>query len=157
MLKCGDGFRINPSGTYCEDVDECLEGTHDCPANEVCRNRPGSFVCDCPTGYERNFTTSASPTGTCEDIDECSGYRKFQSCSQSSECENTIGSYVCNCKAGFKQAEDGKTCTGYFDGLTQPFAIDAFQPSSISSIYVSAVQPWLYPPGRQFFTTMSQA
>lgn len=94
----------------CQDVDECQDGTHNCKSSEVCRNRPGNFVCDCPAGYERNYTLSTA--GVCEDIDECTGYRKYQVCSRSSECENTVGSYVCTCTTGFKQSEDGRTCVG---------------------------------------------
>ncbi len=40
---CPAGF----DGDLCaDDADECAEGTHDCPATEVCVNEPGGFRCD---------------------------------------------------------------------------------------------------------------
>ena len=32
------------------DIDEC-NGLHDCLAGATCRNRNGSYTCDCPSGY----------------------------------------------------------------------------------------------------------
>ena len=34
---------------YRTDVDECLEGTHNCSAE--CMNIPGGFLCECSSGY----------------------------------------------------------------------------------------------------------
>ena len=33
------------------DVDECVEGTHDCHDNADCYDIIGSFVCMCSAGY----------------------------------------------------------------------------------------------------------
>jgi len=50
--------RLPPSlsalaGQVVNDVDECLEKTHDCdPWHGVCRNTPGSFQCYCDTGFQ---------------------------------------------------------------------------------------------------------
>ena len=39
----------NPS--FCDDINECTLGTHNCRANESCNNNPGGFICVCFTGY----------------------------------------------------------------------------------------------------------
>ena len=36
------------------DIDECTNGPNDCDVNFECVNTPGSFTCECPTGYEIN-------------------------------------------------------------------------------------------------------
>ena len=40
------------------DVDECIEGTHDCDnATEYCLNRKGSFNCECTDGYRKKASS----------------------------------------------------------------------------------------------------
>ena len=40
------------------DVDECIEGTHDCDnATEYCLNRKGSFNCECSDGYRKKASS----------------------------------------------------------------------------------------------------
>ena len=34
------------------DIDECTTGVHNCTQNQQCVNRPGSFICECASGYE---------------------------------------------------------------------------------------------------------
>lgn len=36
----------------CLDVDECETGTHRCSEGQICHNLPGSYRCDCQTGYQ---------------------------------------------------------------------------------------------------------
>ena len=38
------------------DVDECVEGTHNCSSelNRICSNTNGSFDCVCDRGYSEN-------------------------------------------------------------------------------------------------------
>lgn len=44
--------------TYCfclslgADVDECQVGTHRCGAGQICHNFPGTYRCECQTGYQ---------------------------------------------------------------------------------------------------------
>ena len=45
----GDGFN-------CEDVNECLENTHDCDANVDCSKMTGSHDCIFHNGYQTNQT-----------------------------------------------------------------------------------------------------
>ena len=33
------------------DIDECTQGTHNCPAFSTCQNTPGSFICVCRPGF----------------------------------------------------------------------------------------------------------
>lgn len=34
------------------DVDECQTGAHRCGDGQLCHNLPGSYRCECQTGYE---------------------------------------------------------------------------------------------------------
>ena len=36
----------------CLDIDECQMGTHRCGVGQICHNLPGSYRCDCQTGYQ---------------------------------------------------------------------------------------------------------
>ena len=48
----------------CRNVNECLDGTHEC--QHTCVDNIGSYDCACETGYEL-----ASDGRKCLDIDEC--------------------------------------------------------------------------------------
>jgi surface-anchored protein len=48
--RCESGYQER--GGVCADRDECAEGTHACTGNSTCVNRPGSYSCACPTGWE---------------------------------------------------------------------------------------------------------
>ena len=34
------------------DIDECSTGVHNCTQNQQCVNMPGTFICECVSGYE---------------------------------------------------------------------------------------------------------
>ena len=38
---------------YFVDINECVDGTHNCGDNEACNDINGSFICTCPTGLTR--------------------------------------------------------------------------------------------------------
>ncbi|TMS37847.1 hypothetical protein L596_004694 [Steinernema carpocapsae] len=102
--RCPSGFRVaRPSG-LCDDIDECIEGSHTCGANGQCINVQGSFTCKCPQGFQFNETTRQ-----CDDINECETFAGHM-CSPHANCENTVGSFKCHCKSGFLLADDGRTC-----------------------------------------------
>ncbi|KAK8729424.1 hypothetical protein OTU49_008467 [Cherax quadricarinatus] len=103
LLNCGAGYQMNEYGTQCIDIDECADGTHQCRGNQVCSNRQGGYICQCPTGFKFNEIRQ------CQDFNECETY-PGSVCSGNAVCENTEGSFRCNCKEGFKQSNDGRTC-----------------------------------------------
>ncbi|CAL1533923.1 unnamed protein product, partial [Lymnaea stagnalis] len=98
--KCSGGW----SGLCDTDVNECLETTNNCTlaniTNWVCINTPGSYKCDCDTGYEEK-------NGTCVDLDECLA-DSTNDCEQN--CTNSPGNYTCSCSSGYILAVDKRTC-----------------------------------------------
>ncbi|TRZ02412.1 hypothetical protein DNTS_034467 [Danionella cerebrum] len=101
--QCPSGFKLDPTGPYCSDVNECTEGN---PCSHACHNAIGTYYCSCPRGL-----TISADGRTCQDIDECSlgGHM----CHDGQDCENTIGSYRCvmRCGRGFRRTADGLSCT----------------------------------------------
>ncbi|XP_067425353.1 fibrillin-2 isoform X2 [Emydura macquarii macquarii] len=75
-----------------EDVNECLESPGIC-SNGHCINTDGSFRCECPMGYNLDFTGVH-----CVDTDECS----IGNPCGNGTCTNVIGSFECNCHEGFE-------------------------------------------------------
>ena len=81
MFDCCDGFKMRDR--KCEDVDECIDGTHNCNTSSECRNSYGSFDCLCLTGYSRQ-------ENVCADTDEC--HLGTHNCDANANCKNTSGS-----------------------------------------------------------------
>ncbi|XP_044302577.1 fibrillin-2 isoform X1 [Varanus komodoensis] len=75
-----------------EDVNECLESPGIC-SNGHCINTDGSFRCECPLGYNLDYTGVH-----CVDTDECS----IGNPCGNGTCSNVIGSFECNCLDGFE-------------------------------------------------------
>uniref|UniRef100_A0A2K6UV65 Fibrillin-2 n=1 Tax=Saimiri boliviensis boliviensis TaxID=39432 RepID=A0A2K6UV65_SAIBB len=75
-----------------EDVNECLESPGIC-SNGQCINTDGSFRCECPMGYNLDYTGVR-----CVDTDECS----IGNPCGNGTCTNVIGSFECNCNEGFE-------------------------------------------------------
>ncbi|KAF6210291.1 hypothetical protein GE061_013395 [Apolygus lucorum] len=94
---CNKGFKVDPSGTVCRDVNECESRLSPCEFG--CQNTPGSFLCSCPRGFQ------LSADGIkCLDVDEClTGMHICQG-----KCKNTHGSYECTCDKGYTQ--EGDSC-----------------------------------------------
>ncbi|KAH8849537.1 Neurogenic locus notch likerotein 1 [Schistosoma japonicum] len=121
--QCLKGYE----GEWCNiDINECTLGTHNC--DQICINTPGSYLCDCHSGYKLNATNKktcnevscnpkcavnqgfCSDDGICtcrpgftgpecgEDIDECK--LGTHNCSQ--KCVNTYGSFNCECFEGYE-------------------------------------------------------
>ncbi|XP_072291030.1 fibulin-1 isoform X1 [Eucyclogobius newberryi] len=101
--SCFKGYKLNPNGKSCDDINECVLGSSNCRSGERCINTEGSFRCQrevsCGTGYE------LTDTNDCEDINECEA--GIHNCGQEFECQNTQGSFRClpkvKCAAGFIQ------------------------------------------------------
>ncbi|KAN0027763.1 hypothetical protein ACTFIV_009587 [Dictyostelium citrinum] len=103
ICSCLSGYTINVSNSKkCDDVNECLAGTHQCISPATCSNTVGSYTCNCPTGYTKN-----SNGYSCTDIDECT--TKTSGCEQ--KCTNTVGSFICSCLSGYTiNVSDSKKC-----------------------------------------------
>ncbi|XP_060742683.1 fibulin-1 isoform X1 [Tachysurus vachellii] len=100
---CFTGYKLKPDGKNCEDINECLLGSHHCRPGEACINTLGLYRCQretsCGTGYELTDSNS------CKDIDECE--TGTHNCPLEFECQNTPGSFRCRpkmqCHTGFIQ------------------------------------------------------
>ncbi|XP_015912023.1 fibrillin-1 isoform X2 [Parasteatoda tepidariorum] len=120
--SCYPGYQLSQDLTTCNDVNECLLGTHSCnPSSETCVNAIGGFQCvanpnlpprlgPCPPGYTYNQEKRA-----CDDIDEC----LHPICPRGQRCLNSIGSYRCltinstatsQCPNGFTFSSDNGRC-----------------------------------------------
>lgn len=47
---CPDGYRLNPDGVTCADIDMCAENLHEC--SHFCNNFCGGYSCSCPDGMD---------------------------------------------------------------------------------------------------------
>ncbi|XP_069163060.1 hemicentin-1 isoform X2 [Procambarus clarkii] len=93
---CGHGLRRTPSGTACEDINECQEQPDVC--DQTCLNLIGGYRCDCRRGFRLLGQSN------CVDIDECSQFHS--PCSH--ECKNTVGSFRCTCPEGHNLLPNGR-------------------------------------------------
>lgn len=102
---CEDGWTFNPSdiSAGCIDINECdaTNGVNGrCGAGAICTNLPGSYSCQCPSGFTGN------PIQKCTDLDECS---RSDACGLGAKCTNLPGSYKCECPEGTVADPDPKT------------------------------------------------
>ncbi|KAI1238914.1 hypothetical protein IHE44_0012006 [Lamprotornis superbus] len=103
VCSCFVGYQLQPDGITCEDINECITGTHNCGIGQTCVNTLGSFRCQrdtsCGTGYE------LTDDSRCKDIDECE--TGTHNCPPDFICQNTPGSFRCRpklqCMSGFIQ------------------------------------------------------
>ena len=122
---CLPGFKNEKLNYFnCLDIDECTETISYLQddlsevwcrpdrnvTNSICNNLPGSFECQCETGYQEervetiddNDLTNFIDKIICADIDECASVQhNFGNCTENSFCNNTIGSYTCDCNQGY--------------------------------------------------------
>ncbi|CAG2236072.1 unnamed protein product [Mytilus edulis] len=104
--NCPLGYNIT-ADEKCEDINECLDGTDNCPANSNCTNTDGSFTCNCLAGFRKVGSL-------CQDIDECT--ERTSGCDQN--CANSDGSFTCSCVYGFELIADGKCNQTIFNFCT---------------------------------------
>uniref|UniRef100_A0A8D3EE43 Nidogen 1 n=1 Tax=Scophthalmus maximus TaxID=52904 RepID=A0A8D3EE43_SCOMX len=99
--ECSAGFAGD--GRYCHDVDECRENLWLCGSNAVCSNQPGSFRCECESGF-----TFASDGRTCVVSDHLYIHHDCD-VPDRAQCSYSGGSaFVCSCLPGF--VGDGRVC-----------------------------------------------
>ncbi|XP_071519923.1 uncharacterized protein [Panulirus ornatus] len=67
---CHPGFTFNATARVCLDIDECLEGTHDCSSLEKCVNHRGGYVCEPHDGDEEDLSTTAYTRDDDDDDDD---------------------------------------------------------------------------------------
>ncbi|MEM7572752.1 MAG: HYR domain-containing protein [Bacteroidota bacterium] len=60
-IPCPNGFGSGPGATECFDIDECSEGTANCPPNSFCVNTNGGFECQCNDGYQDDGNGNCVP------------------------------------------------------------------------------------------------
>nr|XP_015220808.1 PREDICTED: fibrillin-3 [Lepisosteus oculatus] len=75
-----------------EDMNECQENPGIC-VNGICINTDGSFRCECPFGYNLDYTGV-----NCVDTDECS----IGNPCRNGTCTNVVGGFECACQEGFE-------------------------------------------------------
>ncbi|XP_069500084.1 fibulin-2 isoform X2 [Ambystoma mexicanum] len=107
VCSCSPGYTLMIDGVSCEDLDECLSGTHSCSRQESCVNTLGSFSCVrsrvmCAEGFILNRHRH------CVDINECVAER--HTCQRGERCINTAGSFTCLkeivCESGYENKDD---------------------------------------------------
>ena len=60
LIECSVQILVVPFA----DVDECLEGSHNCDVNAVCANQLGNFICDCKEGFTGDGLTCTGEQGS---------------------------------------------------------------------------------------------
>uniref|UniRef100_A0A8D0BRW1 Nidogen 2 n=1 Tax=Salvator merianae TaxID=96440 RepID=A0A8D0BRW1_SALMN len=96
-------------GKECLDVDECAQGLSRCSQESVCVNIPGSYRCECPSGFQLaadrvTCVEIPPPSNPCiEGTHTCDSEDRAQCVYQGD------GSFVCACLTGY--AGNGHNCT----------------------------------------------
>ena len=87
---------------WCLDVNECINVSHCFHEHMNCVNEPGSFHCECNTGYERVIMDQDEPqleVFACANVNECERV-EYQTCHERAYCIDTDGSFTCTCFLG---------------------------------------------------------
>ncbi|XP_074852310.1 nidogen-2 [Carettochelys insculpta] len=105
--ECTAGYRGD--GRDCVDIDECAESFGRCGHRSVCVNSPGSYRCECPSGYQlaadrRACVPIPPPSNPCED-----GSHTCASADRARCVHHGGGSFSCVCLAGY--TGNGQNCS----------------------------------------------
>lgn len=94
---CKPGF-IGPN---CNDINECkMEENSTLCINSICENLPGSYKCNCLSGFEKDTNT------TCVNVDECS--RNLNICGLNADCLDLPGGFSCKCHERYTKNDRGE-------------------------------------------------
>lgn len=85
QLQLMIGGTISVCLQSCTDVNECLM-VGICGTDAMCRNLPGSYVCECAQGF-------LATSNGCVDLDECAEGLVTCPSGDAAECHNTRGSF----------------------------------------------------------------
>ncbi|XP_077909819.1 nidogen-2 isoform X3 [Halichoerus grypus] len=97
--ECVSGYQGD--GRSCVDVNECATGFHRCGPNSVCINLPGSYRCECRSGYEfaddrHTCILLTPPPNPCED-----GSHSCAPAGQARCIYHGGGTFSCACLPGY--------------------------------------------------------
>jgi cysteine-rich repeat protein len=125
ICDCQQGFSVtyDPGGTFlgCNDDNECnlpkifgesVGNIRPFPCAYVggsCRNTPGSFECECASGFNGSGYSNADG---CIDLDEC--LLGTHGCGRTQYCVNYPGSYDCVCENPFFERRGRECFVGRF-------------------------------------------
>nr|XP_051678803.1 nidogen-2 isoform X1 [Oryctolagus cuniculus] len=105
--ECTPGYQGD--GRSCVDVNECATGFHRCGPNSMCVNLPGSYRCECRSGYtfaddQHTCILMAPPPNPCEN-----GTHTCAPAEQARCIPHGDGTFSCACLPGY--AGDGHQCS----------------------------------------------
>ncbi|XP_029312925.1 LOW QUALITY PROTEIN: nidogen-1-like [Cottoperca gobio] len=149
--ECASGF--TGDGRYCHDTDECRETPQICGSNAVCNNQPGTFRCECSTGF-----VFASDGKTCIEenrpVDHCQRGSHACDAPDRALCSYTGGSaFICSCLPGF--VGDGRVCRDVDECQQGPCHRGAFC-SNTQGSYTCQCHPGSHGDGFQCSPTSSE-
>ncbi|XP_075782312.1 nidogen-2 [Pelodiscus sinensis] len=129
--ECTAGYRGD--GRDCEDIDECAEGAGRCGPRSVCVNAPGSYRCECPSGYRlaadrQACVPIAPPSNPCAD-----GTHTCAPAARARCVPHGGGSFSCVCLSGY--TGNGHDCADVdecAEGRCHPAAACSNTPGSFS-------------------------
>eukprot|EP00117_Sycon_ciliatum_P019648 scpid6927/ scgid17744/ Fibrillin-1 len=100
---CSTNAYYNNLTKQCEQ-DECKAVSNDCGPNTKCTKSPGTYECNCLSGF------TGFPKTRCDDINECL-IAAASTCPENSKCSNSEGSFECVCNYGYSKPKiGGNTC-----------------------------------------------
>lgn len=120
VCVCSQGFIRDQGTQQCRDLNECTETDKPaCGVNAICKNLPGSYECQCPTGFNGNPFHSCdecnSPECKCQSPYQLvggncilAGCSNGEICPSGAECITITGGVsYCACPKGYRTQADG--------------------------------------------------
>jgi len=118
---------ISGSGSFCQDLNECVDDGHNCIPNADCTNTEGSFTCACQPGFEDRST--AQDATVCADVECGDGMRtQKEACDDGNKVSGDGCDNQCKieanfaCEGGSISSADSCSCLPDFYSPTAPGA-----------------------------------